>query len=59
MKKALNALSYPVSQTRLEAQQNVLNDIYMFYNSYRLHSYLGYKSRNQYEAEMAEMEKAV
>jgi len=45
-------------QTRLEAQQDVLNYISMFYNSYRLHSYLGYTSPNQYEAQMAEMKKA-
>ena len=45
-------------QTRLEAQQDVLNYISMFYNSYRLHSYLGYMSPNQYEAEMAELKKA-
>ena len=44
-------------QTRLEAQQDVLNYISMFYNSYRLHSYLGYMSPNQYEAEMAELKK--
>jgi len=36
-------------QTRYEAQQDVLNYISMFYNSYRLHSYLGYKSPSQYE----------
>ena len=45
-------------QTRLEAQQDVLNYISMFYNSQRLHSYLGYVSPNQYEAEMVEMKKA-
>ena len=45
-------------QTRLEAQQDVLNYISMFYNSQRLHSYLGYMSPNQYEAEMAELKKA-
>jgi len=45
-------------QTRLEAQQDVLNYISMFYNSYRLHSYLGYVSPNQYEAEMAELKRA-
>ena len=45
-------------QTRLEAQQDVMNYISMFYNSYRLHSYLGYVSPNQYEAEMAELKKA-
>jgi hypothetical protein len=30
----------------------------IIYNSYRLHSYLGYVSPNQYEAEMAELKKA-
>lgn len=45
-------------QTRNEAQQNILNYISMFYNSRRLHSYLGYKSPNQYEQEMARLEKA-
>ena len=45
-------------QTRLEAQQDVLNYISMFYNSQRLHSYLGYMSPNQYEAEMVELKKA-
>jgi len=29
----------------------------MFYNSHRLHSYLDYKSPNQYEAEMAKLRK--
>ncbi len=38
-------------QTRYEAQQDVLQYISMFYNSHRLHSYLGYKNPNQYEAE--------
>jgi putative transposase len=33
-------------QTRFEAQQDILNYIVMFYNRYRLHSYLGYKSPN-------------
>ena len=45
-------------QSRLEAQQDVLNYISMFYNSQRLHSYLGYMSPNQYEADTAEMRKA-
>jgi putative transposase len=45
-------------QTRLEAQQDVMNYISMFYNSYRLHSYLGYVSPNQYEAETVELKKA-
>jgi len=29
----------------------------MFYNSYRLHSYLGYKSPNDYESEMMKLKK--
>ena len=45
-------------QTRCAAQQDVLQYISMFYNSHRLHSYLGYKSPNQYEAEAAKMIKA-
>jgi putative transposase len=45
-------------QTRYEAQQDVLDYISMFYNSYRLHSYLGYKSPKQFEAEMIKMKKA-
>ena len=44
-------------QTRQEAQQDVLLYIVMFYNRYRLHSYLGYRSPQQYEAEMAKLEK--
>ena len=44
-------------QTRYEAQQDILNYISMFYNSHRLHSYLGYKSPNQYEQEMVKLEK--
>ena len=43
------------SQNRFEAQQDILNYITMFYNDYRLHSYLGYKSPNQYEKEMLEL----
>ncbi len=35
--------------TRYEAQQDVLHYITMYYNSYRLHSYLGYVSPNQFE----------
>ena len=45
-------------QTRLEAQQDILNYIAMFYNSHRLHSYLGYKSPNDYESEMMKLKKA-
>ena len=44
-------------QTRYEAQQDVLQYISMFYNSHRLHSYLGYKSPNQYEVVMAKKRK--
>jgi hypothetical protein len=29
----------------------------MFYNCHRLHSYLGYKSPNQYEVETEKLEK--
>ena len=39
-------------QMRNEAQQDVMNYITMWYNSLRLHSYLGYKSPNQFEIEM-------
>lgn len=45
-------------QTRYEAQQDILNYISMFYNSHRLHSYLGYQSPNQYEQEMVKLKKA-
>lgn len=44
-------------QTRYEAQQDILNYISMFYNSRRLHSYIGYKSPNQYEQEMVKLKK--
>lgn len=44
-------------QSRHEAQQDVLDYMTMFYNSYRLHSYLGYRSPCQFEAEMAELRK--
>ena len=44
-------------QTRYEAQQDILDYITMFYNSNRLHSYLDYKSPNQFEAEMRDMKK--
>ena len=36
-------------QTRYEAQQDILNYITMWYNSNRLHSYLGYQSPNKFE----------
>lgn len=38
--------------TREDARRDVLNYITMFYNSNRLHSYLGYMSPNNYEIEM-------
>jgi putative transposase len=44
-------------QTRNEAQQDVLNYISMFYNSYRLHSYLGYVSPNDFENQLMELKK--
>jgi len=44
-------------QTRFEAQQDLLNYIAMFYNSHRLHSYLSYKSPNDYEREMMKLKK--
>ena len=44
-------------QTRYEAQQDVLNYISMFYNSYRLHSYLGYMNPNQFEMMWGKMKK--
>jgi putative transposase len=45
-------------QTRYEAQQDILNYISMFYNSNRMHSYLDYRSPDQYENEMNEPQKA-
>ena len=42
-------------QTRYEAQQDVLNYIAMFYNRYRLHSYLGYISPNNFESQLVNM----
>lgn len=43
-------------QTRLEAQQDVLKYIAMLYNPYRLHSYLGYLSPNQFEKQKVILE---
>ena len=45
-------------QSRHAAQQDILQYITMFYNSQRMHSYLDYKSPNQYEADMAGLGKA-
>jgi putative transposase len=39
-------------QTRLEAQQDILSYIVMFYNNIRLHSTLNYRSPNDYENEV-------
>ena len=44
-------------QTRYEAQQDILNYITMFYNSYRLHSYLGYISPNDFEKKLDNVKK--
>jgi len=44
-------------QTRYEAQQDILTYISMFYNSHRLHSYLGYVSPNDFENQLMEMKK--
>lgn len=43
--------------TRYDAQQDVLNYISIFYNSYRLHSYLGYMNPSQFEGEWGKMKK--
>ena len=45
-------------QSRHEAQQDILDYISMFYNSRRLHSYLGYMSPNDYERQLMERKKA-
>ena len=45
-------------QSRYEAQQDILDYISMFYNSRRLHSYLGYMSPNDYERQLTETKKA-
>lgn len=42
-------------QTRSEAQQDILDYIAMFYNSRRLHSYLGYVSPMDYGSARAEL----
>ena len=44
-------------QTRYDAQQDVMNYITMWYNSNRLHSYLGYQSPNAYEGKERELKK--
>jgi putative transposase len=42
-------------QSRYQTQQDILRYITMFYNASRLHSYLGYTSPNQHEAEMKKL----
>ena len=42
-------------QTRNEAQQDILQYITMFYNNFRLHSYLNYVCPNDYEKELVKM----
>jgi len=44
-------------ETRYEAQQDIMNYITMWYNSNRLHSYLGYQSPNDFELKINELEK--
>ncbi len=44
-------------QTRDEARQDILAYITMFYNSYRLHSTLGYVCPNDFEKQQREMKK--
>jgi putative transposase len=44
-------------QSRYQAQQDVLSYITTFYNPKRLHSYLGYQSPNQYEADIKNKQK--
>lgn len=44
-------------KTRHEAHQDVLNYIAIFYNGFRLHSYLGYLNPNQFESEWSDMKK--
>ena len=39
-------------RTRDEARNDVINYIEMFYNSRRLHSFIGYKSPNNFEKEV-------
>jgi putative transposase len=41
--------SHSDDATRQEAKDDIIDDIEMFYNSTRLHSYLGYVSPNDYE----------
>ena len=42
-------------KTRYEAQQDVLSYIAMWYNGFRLHSYLGYTNPNEFERQWGKM----
>lgn len=44
-------------KTRYEAHQDILNYIAVFYNGFRLHSYLGYVNPNQFESEWGKRKK--
>ena len=44
-------VSWEHYQTREAARNDIVDYITMFYNSHRLHSYLDYKSPDQYESE--------
>ena len=44
-------------QSRYEAQQDIVEYIFMFYNSHRLHSNLGYVTPNEYERQLTEQQK--
>jgi len=44
-------VSWKHYQTREAARNDIVDYIVMFYNNQRLHSYLGYKSPDQYESE--------
>ena len=71
MRKALNGLGYPIGLKKTKQLMKEVgvfvrypkkykvttNSKHMFYNSYRLHSYLGYMNPNQFESEWIKMKK--